>query len=476
MGYMVADAHLGAQHTHSHTGKPASTQRVCDERDSLNVVPHVASLMVHGRPNASINSIPIELLTDIFEFCQPQNDWTDPLIPTLENIVVVCSRWRTAALAAPYLWSKITLCNPRPIHVPIIRRYLERSKSCPLDVMIDQSADPEDCRLRLEWEGMVKGTNAILSLVSQHMHRLQSLELSIRCPVLFPRPPLATPLLKLVEIRGSKISFHDPQSFWQLILASPAIRSVSWSSAVDQVFLPHTEEWAKLTHLTGSFAVDDCFLDVLSKCTPLEVLDIRNRNDCNMSPAAPRAPFILPSLRVLGFNTLESSLRNHLILPKLQEIEILRVNESLRPWLDFFNRSACSLRRISFEFDSFTDSDEDLDAFLSLGSISTVIDLTVSVVGSSNDMVKKLTMRADNVVLPLLERMTLSLHNCEDGLLQAMVASRVSPLTSLRSIDITHTLVSGYCNPLDFASQSSADAQFLKQMQLSGFGVTYSGP
>uniref|UniRef100_A0A0W0FQH4 Putative carbohydrate-binding module family 1 protein n=1 Tax=Moniliophthora roreri TaxID=221103 RepID=A0A0W0FQH4_MONRR len=146
MGYMVADAHLGARHTDSHAGKPASAQRACGAQDSSNVPPHVASPTVHGRRNASISSIPIELLTDIFEFCQPQTDRIDPLVPAAENIVIVCIHWRTIALAAPYLWSKIIVWDPRPIHVSIVRRYFERSKSCPLNVIIDQSVDADDRR------------------------------------------------------------------------------------------------------------------------------------------------------------------------------------------------------------------------------------------------------------------------------------------------------------------------------------------
>ncbi|ESK81649.1 hypothetical protein Moror_3244 [Moniliophthora roreri MCA 2997] len=363
MGYMVADAHLGARHMHSHARKPASTQRACGAWDSSNVFSHVASPMVHGCQNASINSIPVELLTDIFEFCQPQSDWTDPLVPTLERIIVVCSHWRTVALAAPYLWSKIALYSPRPIHVSIVRRHLERSKTCPLDLVIRQAMEPEDCESPSEWEDIVAATSMILSDISKHVHRWHSLTLMIYSPAAFPRLVLPTPLLKLVSITGSMLKFDDVQAFWRAILASPAMRSISWSYSIEQKnFLPSLFdcEWGKLIQLAGRFTVDSHLLQILSQCLSLEVLDITDPIDDNTSPATPGTPFVLPSLRVVKFDTAETSLLHHLILPKLQEVVLLRRKETFRPWIDLFDRSQCLLQSVCFKLFSRTDSGEDV--------------------------------------------------------------------------------------------------------------------
>ena len=77
-----------------------------------------------------IFSLPEDLMYEIFlDVCEGRDE------PPLE-ISLVCKRWRTAVLDASLLWSNIRFNSPPPYHVQ--ERRLQRSKSAPLNIIIDK--------------------------------------------------------------------------------------------------------------------------------------------------------------------------------------------------------------------------------------------------------------------------------------------------------------------------------------------------
>ncbi|ESK88870.1 hypothetical protein Moror_17047 [Moniliophthora roreri MCA 2997] len=439
------------------------------------------SLSTTTPQSSPINSIPVEILTDIFDFCQPQGDWREPSVPTLEHIVAVCSHWRAVALSAPYLWSKIRLRDPLTPYIPLVQRWLELSQRCPLDITIRQSSKLDISGLPLKWMRIGEATSTLLNLLLPHLHRWKSLELSLCQPTPFPRLPLsseAAPILKHVDIRDSQMLTPDARRLWQMILSSPSMRRISWKADMPQTaFLPGLIDfdWEKLTHITGDFVVDDTFLDILSQCTSLEYFDIsRGSRDPTEWTPEPRlgAPFVLPALQVLRFHTDEVSLLDHLILPLLKQVVLYRYEARLYKWVDLFRRSSCTLVSVSFSVHSNKVSGVDVVAFLSSSAMSTVTFLHASAAGNSSFLIKILTRRSGRELLPSLRTLSLGLQNCEDGLLEAMVKSWTADSDSpLKTIRIVHTLY-----PHRVLQQCGPEVSFFERLRQTGFDIEYDGP
>ncbi|KAK7047168.1 hypothetical protein VNI00_006834 [Paramarasmius palmivorus] len=435
----------------------------------------------------SINTIPVELLIYIFEYCEPTSILDDTVqLPTLESASTVCRRWRTTTLAAPYLWKTIILLNPRRHHVLMVQRWLERSARCPLT--LELSMDPEDAKLPALWTEIQHSMRDILNLLVRHIHRWQSALLDLSQFNSFPELPLspdAAPLLESVEV-GEEMTFPSEDAsarFWHALLLYPSLRNLIWRPVLNQdAFLGpsvYAQGWSKVTHLEGRFAIDDNFIHALSRCWSLRSLDIFQTSS-NPSPATAHQVIFLPHLRMLRFDTSSRQplwFLDRLFLPRLEELEIHPLQMQCRPLIDLLTRSSCSLDSIYFAFHSDFTSAEALDDLFSLRAFSRLTELRFSALGNSSDAVKGLTLRPDdNNCLPCVEAMFLGLQNCEDGLLEAMVKSRLGAQDSpFQYVWISHTLGEGE-QDAEYEPKSSADARFLEEICEEGFIVRYSGP
>ena len=100
---------------------------------------------------APIRKIPMEILEEIFVQSIPRfflhyleiDQAEDPLHPSDEHphdararLGKVCRKWRSVTEAAPRVWSTISLDRPLPPDIGIVDKWLQKSRSCPLDLYI----------------------------------------------------------------------------------------------------------------------------------------------------------------------------------------------------------------------------------------------------------------------------------------------------------------------------------------------------
>ncbi|KAL0947360.1 hypothetical protein HGRIS_013477 [Hohenbuehelia grisea] len=92
-----------------------------------------------GRPRSPIETLPIELLRQIFSHCTDASDLSSSRhLPPL-NLIRVCRLWRDIALAHGYLWSHFTITASRLYIFPpmfVIQDWLDRSQPYPLSLRI----------------------------------------------------------------------------------------------------------------------------------------------------------------------------------------------------------------------------------------------------------------------------------------------------------------------------------------------------
>ncbi|KAF9262501.1 hypothetical protein L218DRAFT_408243 [Marasmius fiardii PR-910] len=202
----------------------------------------------------TINTIPVEILTDIFRYLQPEAFFPVPDIPPLVHLICVCRHWRTAALNVPSLWSTITLENPKHFHITMVRQWLERSKTCPLELSLDVHDHGGS-----GWRVMSVRAEKILSLLIQHLRRWRSITLdftdlpicSHSCLLDLPISRMAAPLLEKVDVRH-RDSFTPEASlkFWEAIgsYLSRSVRAMGKSHPLSfslhcRRHLPGTSFW-----------------------------------------------------------------------------------------------------------------------------------------------------------------------------------------------------------------------------------------
>lgn len=94
-----------------------------------------ASLLTHG-PSGRL---PIELLSEIFLLCMDNKMDDDKIIRIPLLLSKICSRWRSAAINNPRLWSRLSvhlLDQRSSIHPALLDIWLRRSGACPLTIYV----------------------------------------------------------------------------------------------------------------------------------------------------------------------------------------------------------------------------------------------------------------------------------------------------------------------------------------------------
>ncbi|KAK7038737.1 hypothetical protein VNI00_010622 [Paramarasmius palmivorus] len=424
---------------------------------------------IHQDYRASINSVPVELLTEIFLLCQPAGQISDPLTPTLASIVSVCRHWRSVALDLSYLWSTIALYDPHQQHVPMVEQWLSRSKTAPLTLILRHAEDSE-----------ADATNKIIELATKHLPRWKKVVFSftdIDSITSLAEIPAAdeTAVSPLEYVEISSNSNYDPEistKLWESIFSYPSVRRIFWTSPdVDDITpFPCTpgDHWGRLTHITGPFTLDDDFLDCLERCKALEVLQIEDLVD---SPCPLRTrhedSITLPLLHTLKARcdgTAMNRLLEHVTLPSLHSLDLnLLFGGGLKSWTTLFERSSCRVSQMKVILDEMT-SESELGSLLSSSSLASLKEFHAALYGMDNVLVEKLICTANHKLLPLLERLDLRLVNCQDGLVSKMIQSRIESASSLKHVDIVH-------HPK--RPQPTTDSLYFSQFSLPGITVSY---
>lgn len=142
-----------------------------------------SQIAVNRSVTAPLHRLPPELLAEIFLNLHNYPYSTSELSTLDRSIARVCITWRQVALGTPRLWAFIVV-QPKTINAEeYLRRYLPRSKSCPLYILCDTAGQP-----------------GLLPLLSEHASRWHTLSLRTCCADSRAMTPVATPLLQCARV------------------------------------------------------------------------------------------------------------------------------------------------------------------------------------------------------------------------------------------------------------------------------------
>ncbi|KAK1225122.1 hypothetical protein PQX77_011937 [Marasmius sp. AFHP31] len=433
------------------------------------------------------NSLPFEVLFEIFNLCRLTGE-DDPEVPHLLNIASVCRQWRSVSLADARLWSFIALEGERKSHASLVRQWIERSQSSPLTISLRYLT--------------TQAARDILPLLLEHLPRWKSFNLSYAAgceeasysPFAMPTFPSGSspaPILEQVAILNDTMVTEDhsrPFSPWPLAFQSPALRRVSWTCndcndcdgychCAHPMMNINVNVFERLTHISSPFAFDNGFLDMLSHCHGLEVLDIPelrleysfgNQNTFTMMHDG---LITLPRLRALKVSSAchgITALCDQLTLPAMSELGLQalrgRSKFPLRSVTALLDRSSSTLRVLNLLV-SYTADDAEILKLLASPGLKSVEELEIRKMARVDKIAEGLRCNpGEPALLPCLNKLTLEAQESEDGLLSKMVDTRKETLKKV-SLSLNPSQV--------LRSADNVDWRFFEEELKTGFDVFY---
>ncbi|KAL1744427.1 hypothetical protein HDZ31DRAFT_38720 [Schizophyllum fasciatum] len=302
------------------------------------------------RLQSPVNRLPSELLAAVFTLAVNSDD--DPAM--LSALMLVCRYWAQLAIATPCLWSTIAVSAHESLER--VRRRLERSKACPLDVSIcfEQRAElasictPEQHKHRI-MDRVVRA----MDLIRPALWRTRRFRLAVptraHAHAALARCREDAPLLEALAVEIAEPAHGEPSPASMLPLfngCTPRLRACAlasfnfgWQGAPN--FLSHLRVLALGGYFNGAAPDPATLLAVLRACPELEELALRNVHDpeepmdrslafcvpsnATVTAAASRG-LALPALRRLSLysvgSTLAAALASALVLPALEAVEL----------------------------------------------------------------------------------------------------------------------------------------------------------
>ncbi|KAK1226794.1 hypothetical protein PQX77_010201 [Marasmius sp. AFHP31] len=422
---------------------------------------------------APINTLPPELLTEIFAYFLPTRDDVAMDIvddvPYLLTFLSVCKYWRHASLHTPYLWSTILVWDTTPTCLKMAKQWLERSATHPLNLILFLFPSSE--------EDVDEGAGQVLSALTEHIHRWRSLDLHMcdisagnRFGLQLPSSPDAAPLLERVVVQeADSLTIDEAESFWRTVGGYSAVRHAAWSTSLmgPMSCLPLVgTRWDKLTSLRSELIVDDHTLQYLSQCGNLESLTVSILQSPSPGEVAPRRCYPLLQLRRLVIASYRSDTPLTLFLqsievPSLSDLELTGGWNSNKAWMDLFERSSCRLKTLWLCDDTF--SGDAAPQCLSSPAVVDLEELTVELVYEANTCLKFLTWTSEARFLPVLRKINVrGTARFTSGHFEGMLKSRLEhPRNTLEHASVHYIK----------RNQGEKNLFFSDQLQNNGFDI-----
>ncbi|KAJ7067428.1 hypothetical protein C8F01DRAFT_667563 [Mycena amicta] len=320
-----------------------------------------------GETISPINSLPTEVVCDIFSFTLPihrVSPYSLPvpfLQPTVRHsrpsahwdldapwsLTEVCSEWRSVALSLPALWSTMLVSsgmNTREQH--LLRLQLSRTKEAPLHIIFRFTSSSRTTR------GL--GFNALVEEFAAQGGRWRTVEMCFDWNLSFYLTELFTNLAQteqLVELRltGEGVEYlRGIQSLEQILENAPRLTRVLLGEINRRVGPANVKlPWQNITTYKATTKLESTHLTRLALCaTSVEVVDIDvfPRQDVHVfaRPVSETHPIMtLPSLRRLVL--MYPPLVSNLCAPNLRELYIFDLtDDTLAPIHSFLARSQCA--------------------------------------------------------------------------------------------------------------------------------------
>ncbi|KAF8903645.1 hypothetical protein CPB85DRAFT_1019051 [Mucidula mucida] len=451
-----------------------------------------ASLDVKRNILSPIRRIPIEILSEIFRWCMPDDDFVVVKIKQAPLLLTtVCSSWRKLACASPYLWSSISVtitrdkCSPAP---RLIDLWLHRTMEQPISFSIVEQLQLEDLTTSDEY---ILSCRDILPYFADHCHRWERVKLeytdwrmSSGLVAISRKSPLSS--LRSLDLHREYWVSAETNELSHIVTA-PALRDFTWysrSAPIKPLSLIPASQLTRL-HIVRPVTMDDYF-DIISRYPLLQSAAIyvqlvgREPDD---PIVIPDTPIHLPDLKEfsLTVDTSITSLFSRITAPSLTTLRINRLDEYLlidpQEGVTFWNqdevtaflqRSKCALE--TFELRDGELSAEELVPLLTASSPSLknlMISNERSSLCSVTDVAIEALMPVDEKCLcPRLE--LLKLWRCissTDGMLSDMIAARWGSRQEKRPLRLVIVL-------LNDESRHPMDVERLKVLHTQRAGIT----
>lgn len=320
--------------------------------------------------------LPPDILGEIFLRIPLRKSWHDASYyqDVVRRLVLVCRRWRDAALATPRLWSTLEIIVKKsPLKVDALTTWLCRSGNLPKDLDIRSSTcivpkDPRTAQKKVGWRKNVRpcfNGNALCVLATSNLAealcrmtgQCNSVYLacdSPGCAQNFAR--LLSHALRLPESSGGRSAWHSSNSFtlvgrdWNGWPASPHFLSHLVPNSVTdlELHLSHTFGDTSVKHKSVELKIPPALLErlisltlspsicgrhlypLLQQCRNLERLILDHGDGCfeeSYGPHYDRASqsgVVMPKLQFLSIqNTLNVTGLEVLRMPALVELSIM---------------------------------------------------------------------------------------------------------------------------------------------------------
>lgn len=296
--------------------------------------------------------MPVEVMVKIFHECMPPA----PVQPTTDNAPIllcrICNFWRQIAISAPTLWCSISVRPERELDRSILPIWLERSRTCLLNVSITASS--------------AEHTQPVWSCAD----RLEYLQLSVTNLSLLPtRPSLQfsnLTMLVILDPLRNLCTRNAARSLSAKFKHTPSLREITWGGWVCISRLTFIQ-WRHITriHVVKSGTKLDGWLMVLRQTQQLVELSFSEVNHQQFSSAGPIITLQhLERLHAVG----GAQLLQRLSLPKLKKLHYwndILIDDPLALGLrSFFLRCCGKLEHLILENTAFHDDSLLLDCLM----------------------------------------------------------------------------------------------------------------
>ncbi|KAF8138013.1 hypothetical protein K438DRAFT_1880928 [Mycena galopus ATCC 62051] len=447
---------------------------------SIDVPEHSGS----DSSNGCIQKLPVELLGEIFSWTLsdwgPMTDEPSPLLLEPLTISHVCGHWRLVSLSMPMLWATIWIDRPRVSHIPMVKMWIERSRTCPLSINLRQT-DPKSC-LSFPTSTEHDLTDEIFTLLLPHLSRWQTVDLIFKADTQASLVSISRDeaiALEHVALHVDSWDCAGAESIQSALYSLPSIRSVHLSPASHQ----HQVPWKQLTHVEAELecSLDTC-LSLLASAPALSSAKFT----CSAQPDWAPAPFThsekyltLPSLVDLSLKASRIDLTqffNRITLPAIRALaleysHVPRAMPDHQALHDLLDRSSCALETFSLHETARMRDVQRHITYLQTPLLASLTELELQV-DMTDEIVDFLTLGTEGAPqLPNLRG--IALRDCRgdhisDEVLLRMLSSRMSSrpsilnTTLLRSAELRLRLTShtNFVLPVDECGGDGMNLRF----------------
>ncbi|EPQ51141.1 hypothetical protein GLOTRDRAFT_96677 [Gloeophyllum trabeum ATCC 11539] len=436
-----------------------------------NTAPDMKLLQRHSEPGP-IDTIPVELLSEIMILSLPLRDFTDDTwyrdgqweYPMC--LATVSRRWKVVAHNTPQLWCCIVVhpqgASRMKADECLMKTWIARSRAAPLSIYfnIAKAQFSESGQPSLDEDSYTR----CFELIKENLHRCMQLELYAPSHMLSALPRVSLPYLETVQLgtcsEEDLLAFQHGTPF----SSAPRLQHV-YLTGISAAFNVKSFNWAALTYLSLNLtgvAFTPC-MALLAECSNLLTLKLYMNNfaEQNAEPwrdgTRPRPSY--EKLHTLEVHGLYSYLDFAIVIqwhffPALRRLRLDGLVFLRLHVLDIITRDGCKLEELSIHSSGvppFLEEEGDLlELFRVLPDLRVFQFAGTTQCVFGNDTIRRMTFRpggasaSEEYLLPKLESLQIQSINrdCDPQLLEDMLVLRAkqdgedAPPVRLEHVDI----------------------------------------